>query len=73
MTTFISVYRVSSEIVEHMMGWNIPEEHRYMIHEHWRSFPAVNKYYHLILALIYTILMLTSLTGNGIVIWIFST
>nr|BAP11269.1 B-sensitive opsin [Graphium macleayanum] len=64
---------VSSEIVEHMMGWNIPEEHRYMVHEHWRNFPAVNKYYHLVLALIYTMLMITSLIGNGIVIWIFST
>ncbi|CAH2039860.1 unnamed protein product, partial [Iphiclides podalirius] len=64
---------VSSEIVEHMMGWNIPEEHRGMVHEHWRNFPAVNKYYHLVLALIYTMLMITSLIGNGIVIWIFST
>nr|BAP11264.1 B-sensitive opsin [Graphium sarpedon] len=64
---------VSSEMVEHMMGWNIPEEHRDMVHEHWRNFPAVSKYYHLVLALIYTMLMITSLIGNGIVIWIFST
>nr|AAD34223.1 rhodopsin [Papilio glaucus] len=64
---------VSSEIVEHMMGWNIPEEHQAMVHAHWRSFPAVSKYYHFILALIYTMLMVTSLIGNGIVIWIFST
>ncbi|XP_068618265.1 opsin-3 [Battus philenor] len=64
---------VSSEIVQHMMGWNIPEEHQNMVHEHWRNYPAVNKYYHLVLALIYTMLMITSLTGNGIVIWIFST
>ncbi|KPJ02105.1 PREDICTED: opsin-3 [Papilio xuthus] len=64
---------VSSEMVEHMMGWNIPEEHQAMVHAHWRSFPAVSKYYHFILALIYTMLMVTSLVGNGIVIWIFST
>nr|BAP11278.1 B-sensitive opsin [Pachliopta aristolochiae] len=64
---------VSSEIVDHMMGWNVPREHQGMVHEHWRNFPAVNKYYHLVLALIYTMLMVTSLVGNGIVIWIFST
>ncbi|XP_013140256.1 PREDICTED: opsin-3 [Papilio polytes] len=64
---------VSSEMVEHMMGWNIPEEHQAMVHAHWRSFPSVSKYYHFILALIYTMLMVTSLIGNGIVIWIFST
>ncbi|KAI8426400.1 hypothetical protein MSG28_005247 [Choristoneura fumiferana] len=64
---------VAKEVEEHMLGWNIPEEHQDMVHEHWRNFPAVSKYWHYCLALIYTILMITSLTGNGIVIWIFGT
>ncbi|KAH9638974.1 hypothetical protein HF086_000900 [Spodoptera exigua] len=64
---------VSKEVVEHMLGWNIPEEHQDLVHDHWRNFPAVNKYWHYVLALIYTMLMVTSLLGNGIVIWIFGT
>ncbi|CAH2091414.1 unnamed protein product [Euphydryas editha] len=64
---------VSQEVVEHMLGWNIPEEHQDLVHEYWRNFPAVSKYWHFGLACIYSILMLTSLSGNGMVIWIFST
>nr|ABY84502.1 blue-sensitive rhodopsin [Limenitis weidemeyerii] len=64
---------VSKEVVQNMLGWNIPEEHQELVHEHWRNFPAVNKYWHICLALIYTILMVASVSGNGIVIWIFST
>nr|ADN96746.1 blue-sensitive visual pigment [Eueides vibilia] len=64
---------VNQEVVEHMLGWNIPEEHQDLVHEHWRNFPAVSKYAHLVLALIYTFLLLASISGNGIVIWIFST
>lgn len=64
---------VSQEVVEHMLGWNIPEEHQGLVHEHWRNFPVVSKYWHFSLAFIYTILMTASLLGNGIVIWIFST
>ncbi|XP_072947405.1 opsin-3 [Epargyreus clarus] len=64
---------VAEEIEEHMLGWNIPEEHQDLVHEHWRSFPAVNKFWHFGLAFIYTILMIMSTLGNGIVVWIFST
>lgn len=69
----LKICRVSNEVLEHMLGWNIPEEHQDLVHEHWRNFPAVSKYWHYCLALIYTMLMVTSLTGNGIVIWIFGT
>nr|QPZ55119.1 BRh1 [Eumaeus atala] len=64
---------VSRETEEHMLGWNVPEEYQYFVHEHWRNFPAVSKYWHYGLAFIYTLLMLASCLGNGIVIWIFST
>ncbi|XP_045510437.1 opsin-3-like [Colias croceus] len=64
---------VSHEIQKHMLGWNIPEEHRHLVHEHWRQFPDVDRSSHYLLALIYTILTISSVTGNGLVIWIFST
>ncbi|XP_038216352.1 opsin-3-like [Zerene cesonia] len=64
---------VSAEIQEGMLGWNIPPEHQDLVHEHWRQFPAVDKSSHYLLALIYAILMIFSVTGNGLVIWIFGT
>ncbi|XP_038216351.1 opsin-3-like [Zerene cesonia] len=64
---------VSHEIQKHMLGWNIPAEHQHLVHEHWRQFPDVDKSSHYLLALIYTILTISSVTGNGLVIWIFST
>uniref|UniRef100_A0AAU8BD76 Short wavelength-sensitive opsin n=1 Tax=Conopomorpha sinensis TaxID=940481 RepID=A0AAU8BD76_9NEOP len=64
---------VSKEVVEHMLGWNIPDDHQELVHEHWRAFPAVSKFWHYGLALIYMGLMFSSLVGNGIVVWIFST
>ncbi|XP_041986333.1 opsin-3-like [Aricia agestis] len=64
---------VSDEAEEHMLGWNVPEEYQYFVHDHWRAYPAVSKWWHYGLAFIYTILMFCSCLGNGIVIWIFST
>lgn len=66
-------FRVSKEVIDHMLGWNIPVEHQDLVHDHWRTFPAVSKFWHYGMALIYAALMITSLIGNGIVIWIFST
>nr|QPZ55120.1 BRh2 [Eumaeus atala] len=64
---------VAKESDEHVLGWNYPEEYHFMVQEHWRSYPAISKYWHYGLAFIYTMLFLASITGNGIVIWIFST
>ncbi|CAK1550623.1 unnamed protein product [Leptosia nina] len=64
---------VSSEVQQNMLGFNIPPEHQDIVHEHWRNFPAVDKFWHYCLALIYTMLMVSSFCGNGIVVWIFST
>ncbi|CAF4744390.1 unnamed protein product [Pieris macdunnoughi] len=64
---------VSGEVQQHMLGWNIPAEHQGLVHEHWRQFPAVDKFSHYLMALIYFILMISSITGNSLVIWIFST
>ncbi|CAF4865240.1 unnamed protein product [Pieris macdunnoughi] len=64
---------VSNEVQQNMLGFNIPPEHQDLVHEHWRNFAAVDKFWHYMLALIYTMLMVSSLCGNGIVVWIFST
>ncbi|XP_077297014.1 opsin-3-like [Arctopsyche grandis] len=58
---------------EHILGWNFPPEHQELVHPHWRNYEAPSKYWHFGLALIYLMLMTMSMTGNGIVIWIFST
>ena len=58
---------------EHLLGWNIPPEHSDMVHPHWRGFLAPAKYWHIGLALVYFMLMVLSLVGNGCVVWIFTT
>ncbi|GBP63135.1 Opsin-3 [Eumeta japonica] len=64
----LPIRMASNEIAEQMLGWNIPDEHQDFVHDHWKQFPAVSKYWHYSLALIYAGLMTTSLLGNGIVI-----
>nr|XP_033336141.1 opsin, blue-sensitive [Megalopta genalis] len=58
---------------ERFLGWNVPPEHSELVHPHWRGFMAPGKFWHMGLALIYTIMFMMSLVGNGCVIWIFST
>ena len=56
-----------------LLGWNLPQEDLSLLHTHWQQFEAPPFYYHLLLALVYFFLMIASLIGNGIVVWIFST
>uniref|UniRef100_A0A336LIH5 CSON004890 protein n=1 Tax=Culicoides sonorensis TaxID=179676 RepID=A0A336LIH5_CULSO len=56
-----------------LLGWNLPPEEQHLVHPHWKGYQAPPFYMHLLLALIYFILMVTSTIGNGLVIWIFST
>lgn len=56
-----------------LLGWNLPPEEQYLVHDHWKGFPSPPYYMHLMLAMIYFVLMNTSLIGNGIVLWIFGT
>ncbi|KZC05676.1 Opsin, blue-sensitive [Dufourea novaeangliae] len=58
---------------ERFLGWNVPPEYSDLVHPHWRAFHAPGKFWHIGLALIYTVLLLMSVVGNGCVIWIFST
>uniref|UniRef100_A0A0P4WEW1 G-protein coupled receptors family 1 profile domain-containing protein n=2 Tax=Scylla olivacea TaxID=85551 RepID=A0A0P4WEW1_SCYOL len=48
-----------------------PEVH-HKVHHHWHSFPPPHPLWHPILGTLYTIIGLLSLTGNGIVLWVFS-
>jgi len=58
---------------ERFLGWNFPAEHADLVHPHWRAFLAPGRLWHVALALVYLLLLMLSLVGNGIVIWIFST
>lgn len=55
------------------LGYNLPLEEMFLVHPHWLEYQAPPYFLHILLAMIYIILMVTSITGNGIVIWIFST
>ncbi|XP_031832874.1 rhodopsin 5 [Nomia melanderi] len=58
---------------ERFLGWNVPPDHSELVHPHWRGFMAPGKFWHMGLALIYTMMFMMSIVGNGCVIWIFST
>lgn len=58
---------------ERFLGWNVAPEHSDLVHPHWRGFLAPEKFWHIGLALVYTMLIVMSVVGNGCVIWIFST
>lgn len=58
---------------ERFLGWNVPPEHSDLVHPHWRGFIAPGKFWHMGLALIYFMMFIMSIVGNGCVIWIFST
>ncbi|XP_012257660.1 opsin, blue-sensitive [Athalia rosae] len=61
------------QMQERLLGWNVPPEHAELVHPHWRGFLAPGKFWHIGLALIYFMLMVMSLVGNGCVVWIFTT
>jgi r-opsin len=56
-----------------MLGWDVPPEELVHIPEHWLSYPEPDHILHLILAIIYVMLFLVAIIGNGSVIWIFLT
>ncbi|XP_046736196.1 opsin, blue-sensitive [Diprion similis] len=61
------------QMQERLLGWNVPPEHSDLVHPHWRGFLAPGKYWHISLALVYFMLMIMSVVGNGCVVWIFTT
>jgi r-opsin len=55
-----------------MLGWNVPPEDLKQIPEHWLSFEEPEASLHYLLGLLYIAFTFCSLTGNGLVIWVFS-
>ena len=56
-----------------MLGWNAEPEDLKHIPEHWLVYPAQPVSLHYMLGLLYCVLMMLSLIGNGLVIWVFAT
>jgi hypothetical protein len=55
-----------------MLGWNIPPEDQDLVHPHWRQYEAIPTSTHLFLAFLYFCLFVTSVVGNGMVLYVFS-
>lgn len=49
----------------------VPDEMKHMIHKHWENYPPVNPMWHYLLGVIYLFLGTASLTGNGVVLYLF--
>lgn len=63
--------RVSTNEVR-LLGWNVAPEDLKQIPEHWLSFQEPEASMHYLLALIYIAFTFFALTGNGLVIWVFT-
>lgn len=56
-----------------LLGWNLEADDLSLLHPHWQTFEAPPLHYHLVLGVIYFVLMISSIFGNGVVVWIFTT
>jgi len=52
---------------------NIYDTYDYFIHPHWKQFGLVLDHWHYLVVIYVTIVGITGIVGNSIVIWIFST
>ena len=55
-----------------LLGWNVPPEEISHIPEHWLQFQEPPESMHFLLAMLYIFFTIMSLTGNGLVIWVFA-
>ncbi|XP_066982462.1 opsin, ultraviolet-sensitive-like [Macrobrachium rosenbergii] len=55
-----------------MLGWNTPPEYMDYVSPHWKTFEAPNPFLHYMLGVFYICFMFAALSGNGVVIWVFS-
>nr|WIU64933.1 UVS opsin [Gonodactylaceus falcatus] len=55
-----------------MLGWNTPPEYMDHVSPYWKTFEAPNPFLHYMLGVFYIFFMFAALTGNGVVIWVFS-
>nr|BAQ54733.1 opsin, ultraviolet sensitive type [Orthetrum albistylum] len=68
----LSVFRPEYRVSGKFLGWNVPPEELHHIPDHWLAYPEPEPYMHYLLGLLYICFMLIALSGNGIVIWIFT-
>lgn len=64
--------RVSSDHEVKLLGWNVAPEDLKQIPEHWLSFQEPEASLHYLLGLLYIFFTVLALTGNGLVIWVFT-
>ena len=55
-----------------MLAWNVPPEDLKQIPEHWLGYEEPEASLHYLLGLLYIAFTVCSLTGNGLVIWVFT-
>jgi r-opsin len=55
-----------------MLGWNVPADELRYIPEHWLQYPEPEASMHYLLGILYIAFTFFALTGNGLVIWIFT-
>jgi len=64
--------RVASDPGVRLLGWNVSPEELKQIPEHWLSFHEPEASLHYLLGLLYIAFTVFALTGNGLVIWVFT-
>lgn len=64
--------RVASNQEVRLLGWNVPPDELKQIPEHWLSFQEPEASLHYLLGLLYIAFTFFSITGNGLVIWVFT-
>jgi len=50
----------------------VPDDMKHLIHAHWHSFPPVNPMWHYILGIVYFFLFITAVSGNFLVMYLFT-
>lgn len=55
-----------------MLTDTVPDDMKHMVHPHWNKFPPVNPMWHMLLGVIYIFLGATSMSGNCLVLYLFS-
>ena len=70
---FTSVLHPEARVSEvKYLGWNVAPEDLPHIPEHWLKYPEPEASLHYLLGLLYIAFTVLSLTGNGLVLWVFS-
>lgn len=67
----IPTVRIAEQEI-HLLGWNVPAHELHTIPEHWLSHQEPQASMHYLLGLLYVAFTIVALTGNGLVIWVFS-